>query len=195
MDVVRGVIEFFDGQFLALLIATVVLFIILFISWWTYRTLSTRNLFHIYGSNPKSPILTWKDKTKYVLKYFFVFPVYTFLGFLIFAFSLFIMSKPGLVDLHAKILFVAIVMVSTIRVCAYVHETMAEDFAKLIPLTMLSLLLMHPSIESFGITTAQIVTFVELIPGFMKYLVFTILLEGALRIGAWMFGSLEEEQP
>jgi hypothetical protein len=75
-----------------------------------------------------------------------------------------------------------------------VHESMAEDFAKLIPLTMFSILLTHPSLDAFGISIAKLETFASLIPGFLKYLVFTVLLEAVLRGGTWLFGNLDKEE-
>jgi hypothetical protein len=88
----------------------------------------------------------------------------------------------------------AIVLISTIRVGAYVHHSLAEDLAKLIPLSLLGALLLHPSFTSFGITLDQSVAFVLLIPEFLKYLIFTITLEVLLRGGVWLFTNMNREE-
>jgi hypothetical protein len=193
-EIFKRLAAFFDGYFLAILVATGILFLILLVTWWIYKTLSKRNVFHLYQKIPGTLAIRKGSLVLYILKYFLVFPLYTFIGFLVFAFSLFILSNPQTLDAQTKILFVAIVMVSTIRVAAYVHESMAEDFAKLIPLTMFSILLAHPSIENFGITVEKFNTFFMLIPGFLKYLVFTVVLEGVLRGSTWLFGNIDADE-
>jgi len=189
-DIFKAVADFFDGQFLAILVATSILFLIMYITWWVYRTLSKRNIFSL---SQTSRIPTSGDELLYILKYFFIFPIYSFLGFLIFSLALFLLMKPATSDQHTTIFFVAIVIISTMRVGAYVHEMLAEDLAKLIPLSMLSIILTHPTFEGIGITFTQIIDFITLVPTVIKYLVFIIILEAVLRGSTWLFGNLNRD--
>jgi hypothetical protein len=184
---------FFDGQFLTIALATFSLFIIMLATWWAYRKLSQRNLFHLFVPTKEKAHPTFKDHFVYGLKLFFVFPVFIFIGFLIFACSLFVLMKP-LPEQQTLVLFIAIVLISTIRVGAFVHEALAEDLAKLVPLSLLAALLVHPNFSSLGVTFDQIYGFIILLPGFLKYLIFTITLEILLRGGTWLFASMKEDK-
>ena len=187
-------VHFFDTQFLTLFVATLLLFLLMFTTWWVYKKLSSRNIFVLFTKTASKSHPTGWDQFTYIMKYFLLFPVLIFFGFLIFVFSLFVLSKPATPEAQAWIIFVAITIVSTIRISAYVQESLAEDLAKLVPLSMLVLLLSNPTLTSIGFTWGQVVAFILLIPSFLKYLLFTIIMEGALRGGTWLIGNLDVEE-
>ena len=85
--------ELFDQQFVNLLLATGLLFLVMFVTWWVYKKLSTRNIFHLFRS-PRHPAPGFWDYAVYAMKYFLLFPALTFCGFLIFALSLFLLMRP-----------------------------------------------------------------------------------------------------
>lgn len=184
--------DFFDQQFVNLLLATALFFLVMFITWWIYRKLSTRNIFLLFSGSKKRTDPSGWDFTLYAMKYFLLFPLLTFIGFLIFAFSLFLLVKPVTPGLQNNILFIAIIMVSTIRVSAYVHESLAEDLAKLVPLSLFAVALTSPS-EITSITGEQMLSFVMLIPSVLKYLLFIVILEFLLRGGTWFFSHLRAD--
>lgn len=181
--------EFFDQQFVNLLLATGLLFLVMFVTWWVYKKLSTRNLFQLFTKTAKRSAPNFWDYVVYALKYFCVFPILTFIGFLIFALSLFLLMKPATPEMQANVLFIAIVMVNTIRVAAYVHESLAEDFAKLVPLTLLAVLISSPS-QVAGVHWEQFANFLMLVPSVLKYLLFIVILEVLLRGGTWLFSHI-----
>jgi hypothetical protein len=182
--------ELFDQQFVNLLLATGLLFLVMFVTWWVYKKLSTRNIFHLFRS-PRHPAPGFWDYAVYAMKYFLLFPALTFCGFLIFALSLFLLMRPATLEAQSNVLFIAIVIVNTIRVSAYVHEALAEDLAKLVPLSLLAVLLATPN-KLAGMTGDRFVEFVRLIPGVLKYLFFIVVLEMLLRGGAWLFSRLDD---
>ncbi len=184
-------VDFFDQQFINLILATALLFVIFFVTWWVYRKLSTRNLFSLSVKKSSKGDPVFSDYMWYVTKYFLFFPILTFMGFLIFAFSLFMMIKPVDVLLQANILFIAIVMVCAIRVSSYVSEAMAEDLAKLVPLSLLGILLTQPSTALSGINWLHVQNFIFLIPSVLKYLLFIIILEVLLRGGTWLYSQIK----
>lgn len=188
-----GLVEFFDGQFISILLATFGLFVIMLMTWWVYKKLSTRNIFSLFTKGMGKVQPGFWEHLRYFMKYFLLFPILVFAGFLIFAFSLFVLAKPETAEAQTRLLFIAIVIVSTIRIGAYVNEGLAEDLAKLIPLSMLSIVLLHPDFTGIGITFDQVWGFLLLIPGFIKYMLFTIILEGLLRGGTWLFVNLNRE--
>ena len=171
--------EFFvDYQFVTLLYTTFIFFGIAIITWIMYISLSKRDLFSL-------DIADYLPKTKirlhivsYMFKYLVLFPLYSFIWFLIFAFSLALLSKEyKIID----ILFFSIVLVSVIRVASYIHEKFSEDLAKLLPLTLITILLLNPSSISFEAIKQTSAVFRPELPHMVKYLLFTILLEWILR--------------
>lgn len=182
------VVFFSDGQFLRLGVATMVLFGIVFVTWWVYRSLSDRNLFNFLQKHGELPNPTTIDRLLYGLRYAVLFPLYSFLGFLIIACSLFIVTHPDTAAAQEQLLFIAVALVSTVRIASYVSERLAEDTAKLVPLSMVAVVILNPTLEFLTVILPGVRNFVLLIPSFLKYLVFIVLLEVALRLASWVAG-------
>jgi hypothetical protein len=196
MELARAFFRFFDSYFFAILIATGVLFLLMFITYTIYRTLSKRDIFRLIVIGGKQP--SFWQRLLYLLQWIAAFPIFTYIGFLIFAFSLFMLMKPQTEQEELIIFFVAIVIVSTIRVSAYVHQKMAEDLAKLVPLSMLTIVLSNPSFERIGISWDRVLTFSGHLPVVMKYFAFTLVLEIILRLmtmaaGTEVQGEIDED--
>ena len=129
-----------DKQFLNLFISTIVLFFASLLAWYVYyKQLARKDLFEIPKLNMKSKFANILDRIIYFLKYLFVFPIYSFVWFLIFSFLLFVLSKSRPIE---DILFLGIIVVAATRMGAYVSEKLAEDMAKLLPLTLIAIFLM-----------------------------------------------------
>ncbi len=188
------IVDFFDQQFINLILATILLFLIMFITWWIYRQLSTRNIFSLFRKKTSEKELTAGDYWIYAMKYFLLFPILTFIGFLIFALSLFLLIKPTDVTVESNILFIAIVIVCTIRASAYVHEAMAEDLAKLVPLSLFGVLITQPTTAMAGLSSQNFMTFILLIPSVLKYLLFIVILEALLRGGTWLIANIKKTE-
>jgi hypothetical protein len=185
--------DFFDKGFFMLFVATGLFFLLMFITWWLYYTLSRRNIFQLKTRSGDADDATGWEHAVYVMKYFFMFPIFSFITFLFFTFGLFILIKPD-AALQPTVIYIGIIVVSTIRMSAYVHEAMAEDLAKLIPLSFLTIFVTHPTPDAIGITWQQFVDFAALIPGFFKYLIFTIVLEAFLRGGSWLAHGMKKNR-
>ena len=131
-----------DKQFLNLFTSTIVLFLASLLAWYIYyKQLARRDLFEIPKLNMKSKFANVFDRIIYFLKYLFVFPIYSFIWFLIFSFLLFALSKSRPIE---GILFLGIIVVAATRIGAYVSEKLAEDMAKLLPLTLIAIFLIDP---------------------------------------------------
>lgn len=180
---------FSDGQFHKIVIGTLLLFAMMFVTWWLYRSISSRNLFNFLHKHGSMPNPTVVDRVLYAIRYLLLFPLYSFSAFLIFALALFITTHPETASAQQGILFIAIVLVSTIRLAAYVHENMAEDLAKMMPLSLLAAVIAKPSIAQLGVSPDSIRSFFLLVPGFAKYMVFIVMLEVVLRSGEALIGG------
>lgn len=184
----RAIVFFTEIQLFPILLSTIVLFVLMLMTWWIYRSISDENLFTVLGKSALATHLSAGGKFLYALRYIVMFPFYTFLAFCFFALALFVLSKPETLEAQGAILFVAIVLVCTIRVAAYVNSGLAEDLAKLVPLSMLVAVITRPDLEGLGLQFSSIRDFFSLIPGFAKYFLVTVILELCLRFGAWIAG-------
>lgn len=179
----------FDKQFLNLLLSTIVLFLASLLAWYIYyKQLARRDLFEIPKLNLKSKFANVLDRVIYFLKYLFIFPVYSFIWFLIFSFLLFVLSKSRPIE---DILFLGIIVVASTRIGAYVSEKLAEDMAKLLPLTLIAIFLTDPKAVTVETIQSSFPILLHQIPKVAKYLLFIIVVEWLLRIGRWIIISIK----
>jgi hypothetical protein len=73
-------------------------------------------------------------------------------------------------------------MISFTRATAYYKEELANDVAKIIPLSFLALFLTDPTFLSFDLVLLRWEDFLSSFPGVLIYLAFAICLEWILRI-------------
>ncbi len=181
-----------DKQFLNLFLSSVVLFFASLLAWYVYyKQLARRDLFEIPKLNLKSKFVNVLDRIIYFLKYLFIFPVYSFIWFLIFSFLLFVLSKSRPIE---DILFLGIIVVAATRIGAYVSEKLAEDMAKLLPLTLIAIFLISPETVTIKTTASSFPILLQQIPRAAKYLLFIIVLEWILRIGHWIITSIKSSK-
>lgn len=178
-----------DKQFLNLFMSTIVLFFVSLLAWYIYyKQLARRDLFEIPKLNLKSKFINVLDKIIYFLKYLFIFPIYSFIWFLVFSFLLFLLSKSRPIE---DILFLGIILVTATRMGAYISEKLAEDMAKLLPLTLVAIFLIDPKAVTLQTVTSSFPLLLQQIPRAAKYLLFIIVLEWLLRIGYWIVTSIK----
>src|SRR3989338_8870983 len=99
-----------DKQYMNLLASTIVLFLASLLSWYIYyKQLARRDLFEIPKIDVGKKFRNFFDRAVYLLKYLLVFPLYSFIWFLIFSFLLFNLSKSRPIG---DILFLGIIVMS-----------------------------------------------------------------------------------
>ena len=181
-----------DKQFLNLFISTIFLFFASLLAWYIYyKQLARRDLFEIPKLNLKSKFANVLDRIIYFLKYLFIFPVYSFIWFLVFSFLLFVLSKSRPIE---DILFLGIIVVAATRIGAYVSEKLAEDMAKLLPLTLIAIFLIDPKAITLETITSSLPVLLQQIPRVAKYLLFIIVIEWLLRMGNWIITLIKPKR-
>src|SRR3989338_11062638 len=179
-----------DRQFLNLLISTFILFLASLLAWYIYyKQLARRDLFDIPKLNLKMKFVSIVDRMVYILKYLFIFPVYSFMWFLLFSFLLFALSKSRPIE---DILFLGIIVVAATRIGAYVSEKLAEDMAKVLPWTLIVVFLIDPKAVTLDTFTSSTPILLSQLPKVAKYFLFIIFLEWILRIAHWLFSSVKK---
>jgi|SRR3989338_10652036 len=177
-----------DKQYMNLLASTIVLFLASLLSWYIYyKQLARRDLFEIPKIDVGKKFRNFFDRAVYLLKYLLVFPLYSFIWFLIFSFLLFNLSKSRPIG---DILFLGIIVVAATRMGAYVSDKLAEDMAKLLPLTLIAIFLMDPKAVTIETIKSSFNTVLLQLPRVAKYLLFIIVLEWVLRIAHWIITSI-----
>ena len=171
---------FMDPIYFKLFATTIGFFVAGYLIWLMYIALSKKDLFSVKKS--KSPT-SW-DKFVYVTKYGLLFPIYSSIWFLVFVVCLYFLSDKYAIE---TILFIGVVLVTVIRIFAYINERLAEDFAKLIPLTLISILIMDPTFIKLNPEA-----FTALVQGLYKletvqFLIFLIVSELLIRTIAHIF--------
>ena len=170
-----------------LAITTLGFFVIGYLIWLMYVSLSKKDLFELKKHKNTSEFL---EKFLYVLKFGLLFPFYSFIWYLVFVIALYIMSDKLPLE---TILFIGVVLVTAIRICAYVSEKLSEDFAKLLPLTLISIIIMNPTfIKLNAATFSTLYTALHSIE-VLRYFIFIILAEILLRLISYGVMKFKEE--
>jgi len=166
-------------QFVGILIFTISLLIYGIVIWEFYHSLAKRDLFAIKIHPYMSRWEKLGEIITFVFKYTLAFPIYTFLWFLIFSLFLIVLSKS--LQLH-EIFVVSIAMISFTRAAAYWNEELAADVAKIVPLSLLGILIIDPTLLSSQLIINRLNEFMLSAPEILSFLFFTICLEWILRI-------------
>lgn len=164
----------YQQQFLNIALYTVSIVFYAMLIWALYRFITKENIFVFEGMEyTKIPTLTS------VLMYLVVFPIITFGTFFFFALMLIFLAKSQAVE---QILVISVTLVSAIRIMAYYSEGLAQDVAKLLPLTLLGIFLVDPTYYSAGVVLEKLYALPSLTGLIMRYMFFVILLEWVLRL-------------
>lgn len=121
----------------------------------------------------------WSGKLFRFTESALLFPSMSFLFFGVLAASLFLLAKPT--QATSQILILSMSVVVGVRVTAFASENAASDLAKLLPLSLLGVLLVDPSYASLANTWARFKDLPSLLPVLGRYFVLFLLLEATLQ--------------
>ncbi len=168
----------------ALAFDIIVLTVAMLLIWYLYRKVAKKDMFAVDLDKYTGRHATLKKfgaLIAYVVKYMVLFPIYTFLMFAILAMSFFMLSPQYNIT---SSLFFSIVIISVVRILAYINEDAAQELAKMLPFSLVLSLLLNPSLISYRLpTTAETVNAFSSIS---QYFVFIIGLELVLRVGSFI---------
>jgi hypothetical protein len=182
---------FMDPIYLRIIYLTLALFFAGWVIWYMYIKLSQRNIFHIRDPRDNKKEITKLDRFVYFLKYVFIFPLFTFLWFVLFVACLRLLSNRQ--DIQTTMVL-GIVLISAIRIAAYVHQKFAEDMAKLLPLTLLGGIILTPSFITLNAQLSDLSIFRSQVLSFAKYFIFIIVLELVLKLGHSIHKSISAKR-
>ena len=150
-----------------------------------YRFLAAKDIFGFdlsrYEESKHRSIRIFLQTILYVAKYLFIFPLVAFAWFSTFTVLLSFLApdRP-----FSEILLVALAVVGTIRISAYLTEDLSRDLAKILPFAVLGIFIVNVSFfrtsESFEVLRQAN----DNRESILYYLVFLIVLEFVLRISS-----------
>jgi hypothetical protein len=145
-----------------------------------YQTVSRRKPVSFRASERKD----WSGRWTRTVERAIVFPITGFLYFAVIALALFVMTKNQTVH---GILLLAMAAIVAVRVTVYMSEAMSNDLAKLIPLSLIAVVLVEPGYLTFSVAWARIVEATTLWPLLARYFLLFIALEAVMSSARWAF--------
>ena len=165
----------FEEQLLTVLFYTVGMVIYGILIWYFYRQLSKRDIFELKGGQKK---LKEISPGLYIFGYLFVFPIFTFIWFILITMFLIFLAKAQALE---TILVVSITIVSAVRTAAYFNEDLSKDLAKMIPFALLGIFIVDPSFFSMELVKERALALPTFLPIILRYLLFVYVIEIILR--------------
>lgn len=147
-----------------------------------YTYLSKRVLYKMKHENISGILGTFKNLanfTSFVVKYTILFPAITFVWFALLSASLFLLSRTASLEF---IFIISISVVAAVRILAYYSEEISVDLAKTLPLALLAVLLVEPTLFSLELIKSRIIELINALPQFAAFIIFVVILEWLLRI-------------
>ena len=145
-----------------------------------WKTLSRRNMIDVDWKKIHGGFGTQVfERVKFGLEYVVIFPLATFVWFVVLTIFLYFMSKTGTIT---DMMFIAISLVAATRICAYFDEDIAGDVAKVAPIAILGVFLTQPTMFSPVIVEQRLAEMVVLIGDALPYLMMLVILEVMLRV-------------
>ncbi len=159
-----------------------------------YTFLSRRVLYETKPENRKGIsglIHRFGGAVAVVLKYTFLFPAITFVWFAFISTFLFLLSRTVALE---TVFVLSISLVAAVRALAYYKQEIAVDLAKLLPLVMLGVLIVDPTLFSRELVESRVLQLAGALPEFAAFVVFVVVLEWFLRV-SYFFVTLVKGTP
>ncbi len=184
--------------FLFLIIYTLLIFIYAIFIWGYYKFLSKREILSLnlrkynYSKHPMMEKVI--AIILYSLEYLVILPFLVIFWFAILSLFLLVLSEYS--DTQ-QILLISTAIIASTRITAYVNETLSEDIAKILPLTILVILAFQPSLFNLSSIALRFSQIPNLLNQIFIFLIFIFITEFILRLLysiSQFFKSSEEDE-
>lgn len=165
---------------LALFIGGMVVYAIFIFSF--YKHLAKKELFKLhldkYNTSENPRVKKAFRVVAYIIQHILLFPIIVLFWFSILAVLLAFMSKN---DTPEVILLVSVALIGSVRIVAYISETLSEELSKMLPFALLGIYLVDITYVSFNDSLLKISDIFSQGQHIAYYLIFLIAIELALR--------------
>ncbi|MFA5071548.1 MAG: hypothetical protein WC511_04255 [Candidatus Pacearchaeota archaeon] len=193
MTIEEGILEFYNDFVAAMpenlkiippvfFIAITITIYSLFI-WYFYRFLARRDVLKLnlkkYNVYTHDALIKFFAVLFYIAEFLIVGPIVIFFWFTILSISFIILAKE--LDVGTVMLICA-ALISAIRITSYFNESLSKELAKMVPFTMIAVVLTTPGFWDLSTTIARIAQIPTFFSTSLYYLFFIFMLELVLRI-------------
>jgi len=179
---VAEAVDFLVNNFLEIFLFTLGIAVYGVIVWTFYQKISKRDIFES-GIRRYERRLDVRQKIfktfLRMVEYGLVFPIISFISFVVLATLLFLLAKNQPVE---SIFLLAIAVISAARITSYYSEKLSEDISKLLPLALLGVFLVEPNFFSVELFVQRIESLVTFLPQTFGYVLYLVFLEWVLRV-------------
>lgn len=172
------------------LISMGIVFYSLFI-WFFYRFLARKDLLKLnlskYDKDEDANEKKFLAILLYILEFIIITPIIIFIWFAIFSMFLIIFAKDMEVE---RIMLICAALISAVRITAYFKEELSKELAKLVPLTLLAVIIATPGFFEITATITRISQLPLFFGSAFYYLLFIFAWEILLRLSHLFFLAL-----
>src|SRR3989344_1036330 len=151
--------------------------------WYFYKFLSKRDILELNlkkYNNASHPFLEKLLATSlFTLEYLIILPFLVFFWFGVFSIFLLLLSESQDVP---PLLLISTAIISSIRVVAYINNSLAEDLAKILPFTLLVTFTLNFNLISLGEVFMRLYGIPQLLKIIFMYLGYILMTEFILRL-------------
>ena len=151
--------------------------------WYFYRFLARRDVLKLnlkkYNVYQHNTVIKFFAVLFYIVEFLIVAPIVIFFWFMGLSICFIILAKE--LDVGTVMLICA-ALISAIRITSYFNENLSKDLAKLVPFTMIAVVLTTPDFWNLSTTISRIAQIPQFFTNSIYYLVFIFAFEALLRL-------------
>ncbi len=191
----------FIGSFLNFLILVLSIVLYSLFIWKFYRFISKKDPLGLnlnkYNKSENSLFTKLLAGIFYFIEYILILPFLIFIIFAIFTIFLIVLTQN---QNTTQVLMISAIVIAAIRMVSYYKESLSQEIAKLLPLTLLAVSVLDPNLFSETLYLERVFSQINQIPdltaNILSYLGFIIILEIILRFFDFIFSlfGIEEIQ-
>lgn len=183
------------GFFLTLFFFTAIIVIYGVFVYYFYKNLARKNIIELnlnqYNKTENPGLGKFVAVIFYIIEFLIIMPILTALWFSVLAIFLVILSK---IDNVGTILMICAALIAAVRVVSQISSQLAQDIAKMVPLTLLGLFLIDPNFFNIGMLVnrfTQVPGLLAQIPYFLVFIVAIEILARLVDVGEKIFHAGE----
>ncbi|MCK9569231.1 hypothetical protein M0R72_09860 [Candidatus Pacearchaeota archaeon] len=151
--------------------------------WYFYRFLARRDVLKLnlkkYNVYKHDALIKFFAVLFYIAEFLIVGPIVIFFWFTILSLSFIILAK----DLEiGTVMLICAALISAIRITSYFNEGLAKELAKMVPFTMIAVVITTPDFWDLSTMIGRISQIPDFFTNSLYYLLFIFMLELVLRI-------------
>jgi hypothetical protein len=193
VDISEGILEFYNDFVLAmpenLKIIPPVFFIAITLTaysifiWYFYRFLARRDVLPLnlkkYNVYKHDALIKFFAVIFYIAEFLIIGPLAIFFWFMVLSIFFIILAKE--LDVGTVMLICA-ALISSIRITSYFNESLSKELAKMVPFTMIAVVLTTPGFWVLSTTISRIAQIPQFFSTSIYYLLFIFAFEALLRL-------------